>query len=176
MSRALPAPRQIIVVLGGTNTRDGRLSPMCVRRLTRALALYRARPVDTGLVLTGGFGAHFNTTAKPHWTYARAWLRRQGVPEECFLGFLPSAHTPDDARLSADFLARFPAATVTLVTSDFHLARARYLFRRHLGQRRFRTAASPCLARFAPSRQKRLVEHERTRLREYRAADRATTT
>jgi len=172
VSRALPAPRRIVVVLGGTNTRHGRLSPMCVRRLTRALALYRARPADTMLVLTGGFGAHFNTTRRPHWHYARAWLRRQQVPESCFLGFLESTNTPDDGRLAADLLARFPTAAVTLVTSDFHLARARYLFQRHLGSRRFRTAASRCLTHFAPSTQQRLVAHERRRLREYRAADR----
>lgn len=146
---------------------------MCVRRLTRALALYRTRPTGTHLVVTGGFGAHFNTTRRPHWFYARAWLRRHGVADEVFLGFPESTNTPDDARLSADLLARFPAAAVTLVTSDFHLARARYLFQRHLGRRRFRTATSPCLARFAPARQQRLVAHERTRLREYRSADRA---
>ena len=38
MNASVPAPRRILVVLGGTNTRDGRLSPMSVRRLRRALA------------------------------------------------------------------------------------------------------------------------------------------
>jgi uncharacterized SAM-binding protein YcdF (DUF218 family) len=172
MSQPSTAPRHIVIVLGSTNTRNGRLSPMGVRRLTCALALYRTRPADTQLLLTGGFGAHFNTTAQPHWSYARAWLRRHGVPEAAFLGFVASTNTPDDARLAADLLARHPAARVTLVTSDFHVARARYLFGRHLRERRFRTAGSPCLAHFTADRQLRLVAHERQRLREYREADR----
>jgi uncharacterized SAM-binding protein YcdF (DUF218 family) len=168
-----PAPRRILVVLGGTNTRAGRLSPMSVRRLRRALGLFRARPAGTVLLLTGGFGAHFNVTRRPHHAYARAWLRRQGVAEDRFLPGAASAHTPDDARLCAEVLRRHPAAAVTLVTSDFHAARARHLFRRALGTRRFRVAVSACLAAFPPARRRRLQEHERTRLAGYRAEDRA---
>jgi uncharacterized SAM-binding protein YcdF (DUF218 family) len=168
-----PAPRRILVVLGGTNARNGRLSPMSVRRLRRALALFRARPAGTVFLLTGGFGPHFNTTARPHHEYARAWMLRQGVPEDRFLPGVDSAHTPDDARLSAAVLRRHPAAAVTVVTSDFHAARARHLLRRELGARRFGVAVSRCLAAFPAARRVRLQEHERTRLAAYRAEDRA---
>lgn len=173
MNAPVPAPRRILVVLGGTNSRAGRLSPLSVRRLRRALGLFRARPAGTAFLLTGGFGAHFNLTARPHHAYARAWLRRQGVAEDRFLPGVDSAHTPDDARLSAVALRRHPAAAVTVVTSDFHAARARHLFRRALGDRRFRVVVSPCLAACPPARRRRLQAHERTRLAEYRAAERA---
>ena len=170
MSSRRAAPRRILVVLGGTNTRGGRLSPMCVRRLRVALGLYRARPAGTWFLLTGGFGAHFNVTVHPHWTYARTWLRRQGVPAARFLAGAPSRHTPDDARLGAARLRRHPRASIVLVTSDFHAPRARYLFRQHLGGRRFRVAVSPCLRRFAPARRRLLRAHESRRVAEYRAA------
>ncbi len=164
------APRRIIVVLGGTNARNGRLSPMSVRRLRVALGIFRARPHGAAFLLTGGFGDHFNVTARPHWTYAQRWLRRHGVPADRFLPAAPSRHTPDDALLGARRLRRHPDAGLVLVTSDFHAPRARFLFRHHLGGRRFRVAPSPCLRRFRPEHRRRLREHERRRLAEYRAA------
>lgn len=170
MTRRASVPRRILVVLGGTNARNGRLSSMCVRRLRKALEIYLARPDGTMLLLTGGVGAHFNVTARPHWTYARAWLQRHGVPTERLLPGVPSRHTPDDAQLGARALARFPTAAVVLITSDFHLPRARFLFRHHLGRRRFRTASSACLENFPPARRLRLRTHERLRIAGYRAA------
>jgi uncharacterized SAM-binding protein YcdF (DUF218 family) len=170
MTRRAPAPSRILVVLGGTNARNGRLSSMSVRRLRAALAVFRERPDGTAFLLTGGFGAHFNVTAQPHWTYGRAWLQRHGVPAEKFLPGVASTNTPDDARLSARVLAKFPTAQLVLITSDFHAPRARFLFRHHLGPRRVRTVCSACLETFSLRRRVRLQSHERQRVASYRAA------
>jgi len=79
---------------------------------------------------TGGRGAHFNTTDKPHAHYLKEYLIRQGIPPDDILEFARSRNTIEDATLSYPIVQRYGATHVIVVTSDYHGTRARYIFQR----------------------------------------------
>src|SRR5262245_38766452 len=129
MDDAQPAP-PIIIVLGAPHDANGRLSPVAEARARTALRTYRADPSGR-LLLTGGHGPHFNSGARPHFEYVAAFLHEQGLPADAIIGGVPSRNTIEDARLSAQRLADAPTSLVLkVVTSDFHIARARLVFER----------------------------------------------
>lgn len=77
---------KLIVVLGSPNTDDGRLFGVAKERCARAAVLWQEEP-ECGLLLTGGFGDHFNRTDVPHAEYLRRHLVELGVPKGRFLEF-----------------------------------------------------------------------------------------
>ncbi|MFF7454728.1 YdcF family protein [Kitasatospora sp. NPDC008115] len=121
------AGRRAVVVLAAPNDAHGTLSTIARARTRRAVELLDTP--GTHLVLTGGFGAQFNTTDQPHWRHCAAWLAgRPGGPPPV-LACLETRHSYDDV-LFADELARHHGIDeVLLVTSDHHAARIRYLTR-----------------------------------------------
>ena len=126
---AAMTPPGILIVLGSPNDEHGNLHSLGVERCRRALRLHRDNP-DWPLLLTGGFGAHFNTTALPHAAYLRRWLEEHGVPATVFLPFAESRNTLEDASLAKPVLLATGARFALVVTSDFHLDRARFVFER----------------------------------------------
>jgi len=118
---------EIIVVLGSPNTDRGELMSIALERCAQAVWVYRAHP-EAGLLLTGGFGPHFNITDRPHAHYLKQHLMSLGVPEEAFLPFALSRNTIEDAALSYPVARAHGAQRAIVVTSDYHEARARYLF------------------------------------------------
>lgn len=117
----------VIVLLGSPNSDQGRLYSVAVERCKRALDAYRDR-TGSKILPTGGFGAHFNTTDRPHACYLKAWLLAHGVPEQDVLPFAESRNTIEDATLSYRIVRRHGAHRAIIVTSDYHAARARYVF------------------------------------------------
>ncbi|MFE7561419.1 YdcF family protein [Kitasatospora sp. NPDC057500] len=117
--------RRAAVVLAAPNDAHGTLGTVARARTRRAVELL-ATP-GTQLVLTGGFGAQFNTTDQPHWRHCAAWLaERPGGPPPV-LACLETRHSYDDV-LFVDELARHHGIDeVLLVTSDHHAARIRFL-------------------------------------------------
>jgi uncharacterized SAM-binding protein YcdF (DUF218 family) len=164
-----PVELPVIVVLGAPNDAEGRLLPAAEGRAEAALRVYRRDPHHR-LLLTGGFGAHFNQTPKPHFEYVAAYLEAEGVPRSALLGGVPSTNTVDDARLAAEFLTRYQTEQqadagshlhlhLKVVTSDFHVARARLLFERAFGPSvRLEMVAAP--AALAPAELSRALHHE----------------
>ena len=69
-----------IVILGSPNDIEGNLSPIGVGRVEQGYTEYVARR-DAGwkILLTGGFGNHFNTTDNPNAYYAQQILFAKGV-------------------------------------------------------------------------------------------------
>ena len=118
-----------IVLLGAPNDANGRLLPRARERCEQAWIEFQRHP-DHRVLTTGGWGAHFNTTAQAHGVYTRDWLIARGVPESAFLPVAESANTPEDAWKSAVILRAHGIAAIRLVTSDFHAARARFCFER----------------------------------------------
>ena len=119
----------IIMVLGSPNDANGNLCSVALARCEQALALSQDNP-DWSILLTGGHGHHFNTTPKPHAHYLKEYLMEQGVPSERILEFAESRNTLEDAALSKPIVVSHGANVVTVVTSDYHLARAHRVFRR----------------------------------------------
>lgn len=120
---------KVLFVLGAPNDAHGRLSGIARGRCNRGLRLWRENP-DWELVLTGGFGEHFNTTAHPHAEYLRRELVAAGVPEHRIVALVESRNTFEDARLSRTVLVEHRVRFAVVVTSDFHVERARFLFQR----------------------------------------------
>ena len=127
------ADEPIIVVLGAPNHDDGRLGPAAEGRAQAALRAYADRP-GARLLLTGGFGAHFNRTSRAHAAYLADHLVAAGVPSAAILGEVHSGNTVEDAAMCAARLSG-SGLQLVVVTSDFHAARARLLFEREFGAR-----------------------------------------
>jgi uncharacterized SAM-binding protein YcdF (DUF218 family) len=119
----------VIIVLGSPNDEQGNLHSIAVERCECALRLSTENP-DWELLLTGGFGAHFNTTGQPHVFYLQRWLRERGVPVTAFLPFAESRNTIEDAGLARPIVLATGARNALVVTSDYHLDRARFVFER----------------------------------------------
>jgi uncharacterized SAM-binding protein YcdF (DUF218 family) len=80
-------------------------------------------------VCTGGFGAHFNTTEKPHHFYARKYLVEKGMPESAFLDAPLSSNTIEDFQMTKDLVTAENPDILIVITSDFHTKRAQILYR-----------------------------------------------
>lgn len=123
--------KKAIVLLGAPNDEDGNLSQIALERANKAIEECTKQP-DALVLPTGGWGDHFNTTDKPHAFYSRKYLVEHGVAESRFLPAAESGNTAEDATLAAPILANAEIDEVTIVTSDFHVPRAKLLFRRAL--------------------------------------------
>lgn len=119
----------IIMVLGSPNDASGNLGSVALGRCQEALSLWHNSP-DWCILLTGGYGEHFNTSAKPHAHYLKEHLIGHGVPPDKILEFAESRNTLEDAALAKPIVVSQGARTVTVITSDYHLARARFVFTR----------------------------------------------
>lgn len=119
----------IVILLGASNDRDGHLSGIAVERCEQAIREYRQNP-DYKILPTGGYGAHFNVTDQPHAFYTRQYLVARGIPADDILEFAASSNTVEDAVLSRPIVEKYGVGRMVVVTSDFHVRRARHLFER----------------------------------------------
>lgn len=157
----------LIVILGSPNGDDGQLSLMAQGRVALGYRLYRERQAaGWRLLLTGGFGEHFNRTALPHAAYLQQWLLAQGVPADAIVEFVLSRHTGEDARLALPIVERQGVRHLLVVTSDFHLARAEFIFRTVFPSYPLEFVGAPYLSTCSPAEQAQLVAHEAHRLAE----------
>jgi len=124
-----PRHATAIAILGSPNDAEGHLHSIAVERCEYALALAECNP-DAWLLLTGGYGEHFNVTPLPHAEYLRRWLHGRGVSESRLLPFAESRNTLEDASLSKALVVDRGIRTLVVVTSDYHLERARFVFER----------------------------------------------
>lgn len=160
----------LIVVLGAPNDAAGNLSDMAVGRLQLGLERHqRLRGEGWRLLLTGGVGAHFNTTDKPHAHYGRNWLVERGVAPAEIVEFAESANTIEDARLSRRIVERHAAERLLVVTSDFHQDRARFVFEQVFPGRSLEVEGARYLPDRPEAERQALVAHEQRALARLRA-------
>ena len=117
----------IIILLGSPNDEEGQLSSIGIERANCSIEEYRKHP-DYKILPTGGFGEHFNKTDMPHAYYAKHYLITQGIPEKDVLEFANSTNTFEDASSSKLIVDRCQNHKIIIVTSDFHIERARMIF------------------------------------------------
>ena len=117
----------IIILLGAPNDNSGNLPSIAAERCLEAMRLYK-RHWEFGILPTEGFGEHFNRAANPHAHYTRNFLIEKGVPAEDVLEPALSRFTLEDASLSKPIVSRYSVENLIVVTSDFHLERARLVF------------------------------------------------
>jgi len=154
-----------IVVLGSPNDAQGNLSAIAIERCRQALSEYRRTP-GVKIIPTGGWGEHFNTTAQPHGHYVRKYLEAEGIPAEDILECVESASTIEDARLCRPVVERHGITGLIVVTSDFHVPRARFLFEREFPK--FRLTFSGARTNLPADELARLKQHEERALAKLR--------
>jgi len=162
----------LILILGSPNADDGTLPAMALGRVRLGYQLYsERRTAGWQLLLTGGFGEHFNRTAQPHADYLKQWLLAHGVPPHDILDFALSRHTGEDALLAQPIVERTGVRQLCVVTSDFHVERAALIFRRLFPTYTLEFVGAPYLPACSPAEQERLVVHEAKRIAELQAQE-----
>ena len=117
----------VIIILGSPNSAEGELYYVARQRCEKGLQEHLNRP-DWKIVLTGGFGKHFNTTKQAHHVYLRKYLLDKGLAPGVILGSVLSTNTLEDASLSKPIIMKHHVKDILVVSSDFHYERARYIF------------------------------------------------
>ena len=123
----------LIVALGSPNSNDGELYHPAKERCELALLEYK-RNSNYKILLTGGFGKHFNITSKPHAFYLHEYLLSKGVPENDIIEYALSTNTLEDASLSKKIVLKYDIKRLLVITSDYHYNRARYVFEREYSE------------------------------------------
>jgi len=119
----------VVIILGNRNDEQGNLLELAVGRLDKGIEEYHSHP-DYKILLTGGRGAHFNTTDKPHAFYARQYLLERRIAASDLLEFAESYDTVEDALLSKPIVDKYKGRKLIIVSSDFHMDRVKYIFKK----------------------------------------------
>lgn len=117
-----------IMILGAPNDNEGNLSKIAKQRLSQG-AGERLNHPRFKILLTGGYGKHFNDTAHPHWAYAKKFLTEQlSVPRETFLAeTIESGNTVEDIEKAKPIFEKYRFDKIVVVTSEFHLKRVKFI-------------------------------------------------
>ncbi len=119
----------MIIILGSPNNDRGELHRIAKERCEKAIKIFKQDNRQM-FILTGGFGDHFNRTDKPHALYLKNYLLARGVPAKNILALVKSSNTIEDAILTKKEIDRHHIKKATIVTSDYHLPRVKYIFNR----------------------------------------------
>ena len=117
---------EVIVVLGSPNFPDGTLGPIALDRLQGCLSIFN--PQKHKILCTGGFGTHFNTSPIAHANYLKDFLIQKGVPSTAFLPLALSSNTVEDAVMSKSILIKTEFKDLVIMTSEYHVARVKFIF------------------------------------------------
>ncbi|QNF33235.1 YdcF family protein [Adhaeribacter swui] len=124
-----------IMILGAPNDAAGNLSEIATSRLRKGYQELSQHP-NFKILLTGGFGPHFNETNLPHYTYAKNYLIKElGVSPEAFLTeAITSANTVEDLEQARLVFQKYAINQIIIVTSEFHVPRVQYIAGKALAQ------------------------------------------
>ena len=125
--------RGTIIVLGSQNDARGRLSAMGLSRVSKALEVFFKQP-DHKLLLTGHFGWNFNRTKTPHSEYMKRFFLKHGVALTNILPSAKSTNTIEDLLLAKKIIDKHKLKDISLVTSKFHMPRAKLLASKIFGK------------------------------------------
>jgi uncharacterized SAM-binding protein YcdF (DUF218 family) len=124
--RALAGPwgdprGEVLIVLGGSSTNDGLIGGNSYWRSAYAVFAYREGWVRQIIITVG------SNTATPTAASMRAFLECQGVPREIIVVETQARNTRENALYTKPLLSNSAGQRV-LLTSDFHMFRARRVF------------------------------------------------
>lgn len=130
---ALPA--DALVVLGGGVAPDGSLPPVPRTRVRRAAELFQ-QGIAPRIIMSGRHGLHCEPPPVTEAAAMAAFAEELGVPAAAILLEEESRDTLGNAYFTREqFLAPNGWRFIRVVTSDFHLSRAAWVFRKMLGSR-----------------------------------------
>ena len=117
------SPGDTLIVLSSEMEEDGVLGPTSYLRALYAIRAYREKPFRT-IIVTGG---HSGAAATPLGEAMRDFLTAYGVPRNVILAEDRATSTRENALFVKPMLQGLSGTTV-LMTSDFHMFRARRAF------------------------------------------------
>eukprot|EP00435_Cladocopium_sp_Y103_P021600 s1196_g5.t1 len=129
--------RVVLLPLGSTNDHQGVADGEVWHRAKKTVSLWKSLKSagsDVQILMSGGADTSrfFNPLETSHWRFVREVLLQLGVPSEELPDGLEALHTVDEALLSRAHCAAMEATVDTVdllvITSEFHVARARHLF------------------------------------------------
>lgn len=115
-----------ILILGSPNDEHWNLSDIALSRLQHWIDEYKKNPRK--IYCTWGFWKWFNTTKFPHSSYAKSHLYKKWIPKHDIIEDIFSSHTVEDATLSYKLLLKANIDHISIVTSDYHLQRVKFIF------------------------------------------------
>ncbi|TMP44657.1 hypothetical protein CWB96_16220 [Pseudoalteromonas citrea] len=155
----------LVVILGSPNDDSGELSEMGKGRVSKGLEEYLAkRNSGWKLLLTGGFGEHFNMTDHPNAYYAKQILLENNVSAVDIVEFAESSDTVDDALKARPIVDKYSVDSLIVVSSDFHLNRVKFIFGEVFPDKNIAFSASPYLDNIGTEQQAILLNHEKKEL------------
>lgn len=127
----------VIIPLGGGRNKDGSLTAMSMERLDMAAKLYLLRKSNK-IISQGGKKSTYRPNAiefsAPRAELAADYVMKKGVkPEDIIITSLECADTISEAIVTRNLLQEQKLSSVLVVTSELHLPRSLYLFKRILG-------------------------------------------
>jgi uncharacterized SAM-binding protein YcdF (DUF218 family) len=147
-----------IVVLGSPNSPEGELFLMAKKRLDKCYEEYLLNKYS--IILTGGYGVHFNTSNQPHHYWAKEYLISKDIDNQDIIGFVDSANTVQDAALLLPILAQNPIKNLIIITSDYHKERVEFIFKSVLGEKVSLSYIGVDSEGIAPEMLEKLIAHE----------------
>lgn len=118
---------EVIMVLGSTINSEGKLSEIAIGRLEKCIEVVKDKD-DYLIILTGGFGSHFNKTNRMYSLYAYEYLTSNGIDSDRISALIPSVDTVEDATLSFRVIKHINPLKIVIITSEFHQERVKYIF------------------------------------------------
>lgn len=133
MSQELDYPADAIIVLGGGVEPDGTLTASSRTRIDRAIELYNAG-IAPHMILAGKCSLSGPVPPVTEAAAMASHARGRGVPDSVLLLEEESRDTLGNAYFTREmYLVPNEWTSVRVVTSDFHLSRAAWVFRKVLG-------------------------------------------
>ena len=117
-------PADVIIVLGASVDGDGSPGETLESRIEHAVTLWR-RGLARRIICTGGYTGQAHRTES---SACRATLIALGVPPEAVYIEEQSQNTYENAQYALEIMAENDLQTAVVVSSGYHLLRARWLF------------------------------------------------
>lgn len=121
--------KTLIIVLGNENSEFGVLSETSTLRVCKVIEVLQRDPASDFLC-TGAYGEGFNRSSTPHGRLMAEAIAAGGISMSRCAGVTNSSNTVEDAVACAAYASRYDRFVI--ITSAFHLERAKYLFNRIL--------------------------------------------
>lgn len=126
-----------IIILGGGRTNDGTLTELSIQRLERGAELYKQGVALRVFALGGPFSTYSPYSIRFEKTGSQIrseFLESHGVPQENIIQVSDGRDTMLEAFASRKVVEEMSLKRILLVTSDKHMERSLYIFRRIFGK------------------------------------------